>query len=223
MASSLAAPGRGTLDASGGSSTPSGIPTLKRKPNLTVVPFRHSKLTELFQDFFINSGSGAREGAVAMIVNVNPYDTGFDENAHVMRFAAVAREVMALPAQQQPPRPRSPMKPSGVGKIKPDRSAKTARPATTETSSTHRRVTLTTVAKGRKISDAQYEIVEGLSQIDAIHHLADIIILCLEEEDQDSSDGSDEFSDPLVDSLFDELEDLRTRVWSRSLHDEAPN
>jgi len=28
-----------------------------------------------------------------MIVNVNPYDTGYDENLHVMRFSAVAREV----------------------------------------------------------------------------------------------------------------------------------
>lgn len=28
-----------------------------------------------------------------MIVNVNPYDTGFDENSHVMKFAALAREV----------------------------------------------------------------------------------------------------------------------------------
>jgi kinesin family protein 20 len=28
-----------------------------------------------------------------MIVHVNPYDTGFDENAHVMRFSAIAREI----------------------------------------------------------------------------------------------------------------------------------
>lgn len=28
-----------------------------------------------------------------MIININPYDTGFDENSHVMRFAAIAREV----------------------------------------------------------------------------------------------------------------------------------
>ena len=28
-----------------------------------------------------------------MIVNVNPYDTGYDENSHVMKFAALAREV----------------------------------------------------------------------------------------------------------------------------------
>lgn len=28
-----------------------------------------------------------------MIVNVNPYDTGFDENSHVMKFSALAKEV----------------------------------------------------------------------------------------------------------------------------------
>lgn len=28
-----------------------------------------------------------------MIVNVNPYDTGFDENSHVMRFSSIAREI----------------------------------------------------------------------------------------------------------------------------------
>ena len=33
----------------------------------------------------------------AMIVNVNPYDTGYDENAHVMKFAALAREVLVAP------------------------------------------------------------------------------------------------------------------------------
>lgn len=33
-----------------------------------------------------------------MIVNVNPYDTGYDENSHVMKFAALAREVYISPA-----------------------------------------------------------------------------------------------------------------------------
>lgn len=28
-----------------------------------------------------------------MVVNVNPFDTGFDENSHVMKFAAVAKDV----------------------------------------------------------------------------------------------------------------------------------
>ncbi len=33
-----------------------------------------------------------------MIVNVNPFDTGYDENSHVMKFAALAREVYVTPA-----------------------------------------------------------------------------------------------------------------------------
>lgn len=31
-----------------------------------------------------------------MIVNVNPYETGFDENSHVMKFSAVAKGVMTM-------------------------------------------------------------------------------------------------------------------------------
>lgn len=59
-----------------------------RKP--AIVPFRHSKLTELFQSFFVG------DGKAAMIVNVNPYETGFDENSHVMKFSAVAKGVMTM-------------------------------------------------------------------------------------------------------------------------------
>ena len=52
-----------------------------------MVPFRHSKLTELFKSTFEG------EGKATIIVNVNPYDTGYDENNHVMKFAAVAKDV----------------------------------------------------------------------------------------------------------------------------------
>ena len=31
-----------------------------------------------------------------MIVNVNPYDTGYDENSNVMRFSALAKEVYTV-------------------------------------------------------------------------------------------------------------------------------
>lgn len=34
-----------------------------------------------------------------MIVNVNPYDTGYDENSHVMKFSALAREVSTVKPQ----------------------------------------------------------------------------------------------------------------------------
>lgn len=63
------------------------VDTRDVKRGLAVVPFRHSKLTEILMDYFIG------EGRVVMIVNVNPYDTGYDENSHVMKFAALAREV----------------------------------------------------------------------------------------------------------------------------------
>ncbi|GAA6003651.1 hypothetical protein JCM10207_003528 [Rhodosporidiobolus poonsookiae] len=59
-----------------------------RKP--AIVPFRHSKLTEMFQSFFTG------QGKAVMIVNINPYSTSFDENSHVMKFSAVARGVMTV-------------------------------------------------------------------------------------------------------------------------------
>ncbi|KAK4050294.1 hypothetical protein OIV83_003615 [Microbotryomycetes sp. JL201] len=59
-----------------------------KKP--AIVPFRHSKLTEMFQGFFVG------DGKAAMIVNVNPWDTSFDENSHVMKFSAVAKGVMTI-------------------------------------------------------------------------------------------------------------------------------
>lgn len=68
--------------------------TVKRR--MSIVPFRHSKLTELFQSFFVG------EGKAVMIVNANPYDTGFDENSHVMKFSAIAKEVSV-------PRPMGPI------------------------------------------------------------------------------------------------------------------
>ena len=87
-----------------------------------------------------------------MIVNVNPYDTGFDENSHVMRFAALAREVTtvanASPAKASV-RPVSPSKPTQL----PSR-----KPPNTQT----RKVTVSTNGTGnRKASEAQVEIVEG--------------------------------------------------------------
>lgn len=77
----LALPGRGSIHPFDFTATSTA--------RVSIVPFRHSKLTELFQDFFV----GERDGRAVMIVNVNPYDTGFDENSHVMKFAALAREV----------------------------------------------------------------------------------------------------------------------------------
>ncbi|CAO3587681.1 unnamed protein product [Absidia cylindrospora] len=60
-----------------------------------MVPFRQSKLTELFKNTFEG------DGKVAIVVNINPFDTGFDENSHVMKFAAIAKEVTTVQQQQK--------------------------------------------------------------------------------------------------------------------------
>lgn len=40
-----------------------------------------------------------------MIVNVNPFETGFDENSHVMKFSAVAKGLMTIRAPIAAPTP----------------------------------------------------------------------------------------------------------------------
>ncbi|POW05284.1 hypothetical protein PSHT_10877 [Puccinia striiformis] len=71
----------------------------EKNRKMTIVPFRHSKLTELFQSFFTG------EGKTVMIINVNPCDTGFDENSHVMKFSAVASEVVTVHQVKTPVEP----------------------------------------------------------------------------------------------------------------------
>lgn len=79
-----------------------------------------------------------------MIVNVNPYDTGFDENSHVMKFAALAREVTTT---RKPPPP-----------AKKGSSTVTPRPS----EQNRRKVTISMGKPGRQ-SEALLEVLEGES------------------------------------------------------------
>ncbi|CAO3698394.1 unnamed protein product [Rhizopus stolonifer] len=58
--------------------------------NPAIIPYRQSKLTEIFKTSFEGNGKAT------IIVNVNPFDTGFDENNHVMKFSAIAKDVTTL-------------------------------------------------------------------------------------------------------------------------------
>lgn len=58
------------------------------------VPYRDSKLTHLFKNFFDG------EGAVKMIVCINPRSEDYDETAQVMKFAEITQEVQI--ARQTP-------------------------------------------------------------------------------------------------------------------------
>jgi len=53
-----------------------------------IVPYRDSKLTHLFKNYFDG------EGKVRMIVCVSPKAEDYDESIHVMRFAEVTQEVV---------------------------------------------------------------------------------------------------------------------------------
>ncbi|TDL28755.1 kinesin-domain-containing protein [Rickenella mellea] len=171
QAASLATPGRGFLDPA----------------RLGIVPFRHSRLTELFQDFFV----GDSAGRAVMIVNVNPYDTGFDENSHVMKFAALAKDVttsvlpVALAAQK-----RKNQLGSGTSGIPTS-------PNKLQPMPTRRKVTISTGGKsGKKISEAVLEVVE---------------------EDEEGTEESDEPMNPLVDALFDEIERLHVQLYESEM------
>ncbi|PKK33847.1 kinesin-like protein KIF20A [Columba livia] len=58
----------------------------KMKPSY--IPFRESKLTRLFQPFFCGKGKAC------IIVNVNQHASTYDETLHVMKFSAVAKQVI---------------------------------------------------------------------------------------------------------------------------------
>lgn len=134
-----------------------------------------------------------------MIVNVNPYDTGFDENAHVMRFASLAREVTTAPAatpvraviKNAPPPPPAPRE----SEIVPQR----------------RKVILSTGGKGgKKPSEAHLEIVEGTSLKKFLRRDYLKKKNCAEDEEPD--EDNNEPTDLLVEALFEEIEQLRERV-----------
>uniref|UniRef100_A0A8C5H7F4 Kinesin-like protein n=1 Tax=Gouania willdenowi TaxID=441366 RepID=A0A8C5H7F4_GOUWI len=52
------------------------------------IPFRESKLTKLFQTIFCG------KGRASMIVNINQCASTYDETLHVMKFSAVAKQVI---------------------------------------------------------------------------------------------------------------------------------
>ncbi|XP_032406731.1 kinesin-like protein KIF20A [Xiphophorus hellerii] len=70
------------------------------------VPFRESKLTKLFQAFFCG------KGRATMIVNINQCASTYDDTLHVMKFSAIAKQVV----QVIPNKPAEPSVPCLVGR-----------------------------------------------------------------------------------------------------------
>ncbi|KXN83629.1 Kinesin-like protein KIF20B [Leucoagaricus sp. SymC.cos] len=159
------------------------------RKTLAVIPFRHSKLTEALMDYFTG------EGRAVMIVNVNPYDTGYDENSHVMKFSALAREVYITNA----PAPVHKVPSLGPGKLQgqkfKDLTPMTMNDPEVNPNPFRRKVTIT---MGKK-SEAVLEVVEE------------------DEPVEDVDDNDDEPLNPLIDALFDEVENLRMQLFEAEM------
>ncbi|KAJ3936725.1 MAG: kinesin-like protein [Lentinula lateritia] len=169
------------------------------KQTLTIVPFRHSKLTEILMDYF------AGDGRVVMIVNVNPYDTGYDENSHVMKFAALAREVYVSPT----PAPVQRVPTVGPGKTT-GKTIKQLGPLTLNDPDIapkpfSRKVTISidgNSKSGRKASEAVLQVLEVPEP---------------EDETGEEEQADDVPINPLVDALFDEIEYLRLQLYESEM------
>lgn len=61
---------------------------------MQMVPYRDSRLTHLFKNYFDG------DGKVRMIVCVNPRAEEYDETIHVMKFAEMSQEVLVTRSQQ---------------------------------------------------------------------------------------------------------------------------
>lgn len=59
------------------------------------MPFRESKLTRLFQNYFVCRGERekTRQGKITMFVNVSNNASVFDETLHVLKFSALTSKV----------------------------------------------------------------------------------------------------------------------------------
>ncbi|KAF5375059.1 hypothetical protein D9758_000107 [Tetrapyrgos nigripes] len=169
------------------------------KRGLAIVPFRHSKLTEVLMDYFIG------DGRTVVIVNVNPYDTGYDENSHVMKFAALAREVYTTPAPA--PVHQAPVI-TGPGKLQ-GKVIKKLGPLTLNDPEVvpkpfGRKVTL---SMGGGSSKKQSEAVVEVLEVDETQ----------DKSNTDEDDDDDMTINPFVDELFDEIEYLRLQLFEAEM------
>ncbi|KAK4685060.1 kinesin family member 20, partial [Tremellales sp. Uapishka_1] len=172
-------------------------PVAGMRKKVSVVPFRHSKLTEIFQSFFVG------DGRAVMIVHVNPYDTGFDENSHVMRFSAIAREIQTTA------------------------SNKVGFPLLKKQISTHFGNLKNAVSGPTKIKvmvpvleTAEQTKVDGRGKEKKAERESSGFVMVEEEmeviEDDEDPEEDDE-KDLLVEHLFEQLRELKTRLYESEM------
>ncbi|KAF8343056.1 P-loop containing nucleoside triphosphate hydrolase protein [Cantharellus anzutake] len=159
-----------------------------RPVRLEVPMYRTSKLTELFQEFFEG------RGRAVMIVNVNPFDTGYHENATVMEFAALASEVSTNTTKL----PLTTLRPTQIP-VAADSTAARKESLIPQRLSRQVRVSLAAPGGGAPV-ERVIEVVE-------------------EAEEKDPEEEEDEEDDPdsLVSILLRQLEEMRERWYEAEI------
>jgi kinesin family protein 20 len=141
-----------------------------------------------------------------MIVHVNPYDTGFDENSHVMRFSAIAREIQTTASnkvgfpllKRQISTQFSALRQAVSGPMK----VKVVVPVLprSEASGTGSQKAKIGMSKERE-SDGYVMVEEEIEVV---------------EEDDSGEEDEDDETDWMVEHLFDQLKEVKQRVSSLS-------
>ena len=132
-----------------------------------------------------------------MIVHVNPYDTGFDENSHVMRFSAIAREIQTTASNK-------------VGFPLLKRQISTQFSALRQAVSGPMKVKVVVPVLPRTEGVQKARI--GMSK----ERESDGYVMVEEEievvEEDDSEEEEDDETDWMVEHLFDQLKEVKQRV-----------
>ncbi len=142
-----------------------------------------------------------------MIVHVNPYDTGFDENSHVMRFSAIAREIQTTASNKV-----------GFPLLKRQISAQFGALKQAVTGHTTSQKIKVMIPVMPKIQEGSASFTPSQGTVGAHFGMRESegFVMVEEElevvEEDESEDENDEGQDLLVEHLFDQLKDLKTRV-----------
>jgi kinesin family protein 20 len=130
-----------------------------------------------------------------MIVHVNPYDTGFDENSHVMRFSAIAREIQTTASNK-------------VGFPLLKRQISTQFSALRQAVSGPMKVKVMVPVLSKPVTDTPARPTVSKERESDGYVLVEEEIEVVEEDESDDDDETDW----MVEHLFDQLKEVKQRV-----------
>lgn len=140
-----------------------------------------------------------------MIVHVNPYDTGFDENSHVMRFSAIAREIQTTASNKV-----------GFPLLKRQISTQFSALRQAVSGPMKVKVIVPVLPKPGMDTPHRARLAIGKERESDGYVLVEEEIEVVEEDENDESGDEDE-TDWMVEHLFDQLKEVKQRVCHQAI------